>query len=88
MASTLLAFLLNALITFNVRDRPLNRLKKYVLVNVLGLIKVLLVSTGLVHASEGLLPLSKGTLETACHVVALATLAISSFFLHKKFTFK
>lgn len=88
VASTLLAFALNSSITFNVRDHRLSRLKKYVLVNVIGLIKVLLVSTGLVHASEGLLPLSKGMLETGCHILALATLAISSFFLHKKFTFR
>lgn len=88
MASTLLAFALNSSITFNVRDHRLSRLNKYVLVNVIGLIKVLLVSTGLVHASEGLLPLSKGMLETGCHILALATLAISSFFLHKKFTFR
>jgi putative flippase GtrA len=88
VGSTLLAFLLNALITFNVRDDLLKRLQKYVLVNVIGLMQVLLVSMGLVYVSEDLLPLSRDLLEIGCHIMALATLAISSFFLHKKFTFK
>jgi putative flippase GtrA len=88
VVSTLTAFLLNAVITFDVRDRLLSRLLKYVLVNVIGLMQVLLVSMGLLHVSEGLLPLSQGMVETGCHVVALATLAITSFFLHKKFTFQ
>jgi putative flippase GtrA len=88
VVSTLTAFLFNAVITFDVRDRVISRLLKYALVNVIGLMQVLLVSMGLLHVSEGLLPLSKGMMETGCHVVALATLTITSFFLHKKFTFK
>jgi len=76
------------MITFNARDHFSNRLKKYVLINVIGIAQVLLVSTGLLHAFEGLLPFPKEILETGCHVVALATLAITSFFLHKNYTFK
>lgn len=88
LISTSMAFLLNTLITFNVHDSFLNRLQKYFFVNVIGLLQVLLISSFLLYILERLLPFSEEILETFAHILALATLAITSFFLHKKFTFK
>jgi putative flippase GtrA len=86
--STATAFALNGALVFKVTDHLLRRLALFVAVNLIGLIQTLIVSTGLLHLdNQFFLTYALPVRETACHVIALSTLAVTSFFLHKKFTF-
>lgn len=84
----IIAFVLFKLIVFQVANKSnlLREIVYFVLVNLLGLVQTLIISTFL---AEFLFPLTHFTFfpYDIAHGIAVSSLTITSYFLHKHFTF-
>ncbi|WP_158543436.1 GtrA family protein [Dyella solisilvae] len=86
--STLLAFVFNRIFVFSAQGRASHiQLARFFVVNIIGLIQTLVLSNVLSRLFSAVTHLPLQLNETLAHAFALSTLAITSFFLHKNFTF-
>lgn len=86
--STLAAYLLNRHLVFkSTSTRYHVEATQFYVVNVVGLCQTILISSLLAHLLEQRLGLPLQASQTLAHVGALSTLAVTSFLLHKYWTF-
>ena len=86
--STFLAFVFNKLFVFDVRGRAYHvQLAYFLAVNSVGLVQTMILSSVFSGFLQAFFPESMQLAETLGHIAALSTLAITSYLLHKNFTF-
>ena len=86
--STLTAYLLNRFLVFKATGKRYHvEIAKFYIVNVIGLLQTIAISSVLAGLLKGRLSLPQTVSETLAHVAALSTLAVTSFLLYKYWTF-